>query len=196
MPVPQTITLESTVTIATNITNVTMAIGSQDRILHRSDHAKFELAKIVTEELFKSRKAKNLTTRKRPQVVIDSNLVGYKDIGSKSPFDPAVAVEVIAKALSEIYIDVIILVDGMVRLPTKRAHWERLGKKATTSINLALARIELSSTLNNKDASNDPVGDSAKVEELTDSIRKMERSQSRVLPSDFASDLKKFAIGE
>jgi hypothetical protein len=50
---------------------------------------------------------------------MDANLVGYRHLGNRSPFDPDQAVFHIAKASTDKLVDVVIGADGKTHHPSK-----------------------------------------------------------------------------
>jgi hypothetical protein len=57
--------------------------------------------------------------RQRLKLAMDANLVGYRHLGNRSPFDPDQAVFHIAKASSDKLVDVVIGADGKTHHPSK-----------------------------------------------------------------------------
>jgi hypothetical protein len=130
--------------------------------------------------------------RQRLKLGLDASLVGYKYVHDKSSLQPDHAIEIIGTALSRLLIDVIIILDGKERHPSKRATCKRKGDSERQSIQLLVARSSLQSLLN--DGENSAEG-AKKVHDLQTKIRGLENSLKRKLPSNFDKNLQDFVDG-
>lgn len=130
--------------------------------------------------------------RRRLKLGLDASLVGYKYVHDRSSLEPDGAIELIATALSRLLIDVVIVLDGKERHPSKRATCKRKGDAEKQSIQLLVARSVLQSLLNDGDNSAEGA---KKVYDLQTKIRGLENSLKRKLPSNFNKNLQDFVNG-
>jgi hypothetical protein len=168
-----------------------MAISGCTSILWRSKDLSFETIAYLIQIWFERRRTKlpSGSTRARPKVVIDANLVAYGHLSKKSPIMPDGAVEIIARAFSEKGIDVSIVCDHPTkRHPSKRATCERQGKRIKAGFKRIHASMELQSLLALPEESRD----CNQINELQKTIRKCENAENRSLPEDFVENLSAF----
>ena len=168
-----------------------MAISGCTSILWRSKDLSFDTITYLIQIWFERRRTKlpSGSTRARPKVVIDANLVAYGHLSKKSPIMPDGAVEIIARAFSEKGIDVSIVCDHPTkRHPSKRATCERQGKRIKAGFKRIHASMELQSLLALPEESRDR----NQIKELQKTIRKCENAENRSLPEDFVENLSAF----
>jgi hypothetical protein len=162
-----------------------MGIQSQNDLLWKSSPVALDDIVYLLEERHGERRRSNppSTERARPKVSIDASLVAYKYLNTA--LDPWDGVWIISTALADRNIDVHVICDPPIRHHSKRAHQQRVGKKAKSSLRLMVYRMELASLRN--DPKNDDADMAAKISEK---IRSLEKAECRaLLPPDFVARL-------
>jgi hypothetical protein len=173
-----------------------MGISGQDKSSWQTDLIAIAIAIFVLEQLLGiNQGASNAVTRRRLKLCLDANLLGYKYMSERSPFDPIAAVMHIATALSELLIDVVIISDHPTnRHPSKRASCKRKADAEKAAMRLIIARSQLQFLLSSHDSSQS--NERAKrIDEMQKRIRSLENVLSRGLPSDFVPKLEEFVAG-
>ena len=127
-------------------------------------------------------------SRQRLKVVMDANLVGYKHLGNRSPFEPHTAVFHIAAAASDKLVDVEIGVDGPSRHPSKRATCKRKADEAKASIELTIARASLQTLLSSQEVESE-AKHAEDIKNAQSRIVSLENQLKRRFPPDFADKL-------
>ena len=132
----------------------------------------------LIEQRHAERRRRQQIARERPKVTIDASLIGFKFVGNS--LHPSDGVYTICHAMANRNIDVLIMCDPPTRHHSKRAHYQRIGKREKDKLKLMLCRLQLSHAGD----------DSVNVQRITDEIRKLEKRESRAfLPANFVERL-------
>jgi 5'-3' exonuclease len=180
-----------------------MGVSGQDNLSWQTGHLPLNIVVFLLEQIRSTVNPTNAPPanelvprleqqRDRLKLGIDASLVGFKYVHDKSSLLPDRAIQIIGTALSRLLIDVVILLDGKERHPSKRATCKRKGDAERDSIQLLVARSSLQSLLD--DGENSAEG-AKKVHDLQKKIRGLENSLKRKLPSNFDQNLQDFVDG-
>ena len=155
-----------------------MGIQSQAALLFKSNEIEFNNIVYLIEQRHAERRRRQQIARERPKVTIDASLIGFKFVGNS--LHPSDGVYTICHAMANRNIDVLIMCDPPTRHHSKRAHYQRIGKREKDKLKLMLCRLQLSHAGD----------DSVNVQRITDEIRKLEKRESRAfLPANFVERL-------
>jgi len=127
--------------------------------------------------------------RQRLKLAMDANLVGYKHLGNRSPFEPDTAVCHIAAAVADKLIDVDIVADGPSHHPSNRATCKRKADESKAEIQLIFARASLQSLLSSQEVESE-AKHADDIKKAQSRIVSLENQLKRRFPLDFADKIR------